>query len=85
MTYRDDNEDHDGGDDDDDDDDYFSQHSARGSDCLDAPSPTDTACSSVAQTFGTRPCSLKNRSLTRDIIQKTTFFRFSIKNETHRL
>ena len=54
-----------------------------GSNCLMCPRPHPTACSSVAQTFGTRSCSFKNRALARDVLKTSTcfyrFLRISIK------
>ena len=38
--------------------------------------PPASVCSSVAETFGTHPCSLKNRGLARDILKKSAFLSF---------
>ena len=48
----------------------YSAHSLWGSNCLMCRPPPTPACSSVAQTFGTRSSSLKNRVPGRDILKK---------------
>ena len=46
-------------------------HALWGSSCLDVLSPAIHGYSSVAQTFGKCPCSLKNRALGQDILNKS--------------
>ena len=53
---------------------FRSPHALWDSSCLDVLSPAIHGYSSVAQTFGTRPCSLKNRALGRDIIKTSAFY-----------
>ena len=45
-----------------------------GSSCLDVASPVMPACSSVAQIFWTRPCSLQDRALAWSILKKSAFY-----------
>ena len=52
----------------------YSPHSVWGCNCLLCRRPPPSACSSVAQTFWPRSCSLKSRALARDILKKSVFF-----------